>query len=527
MAATRAATFQPMTSIPAIDPATGEVFADTPATDLAEIPLLVARARVAQQEWARRPLGARRRVIARFQELLYHRRQEMAELVSRENGKPVAEALLTDVAVTLDLARFYLAHAERVLRPRRVHPANVAMLGRHGRVHWEPMGVIGIISPWNYPLLLPFGEIIAGLLAGNAVLLKPSEFTTRCAVLGVSLLHEAGLPPDLCRVIAGAGDAGRGLLDARPDKVFFTGSVATGRKVAMRAAEQLIPINLELGGSDPGIVLADADLERAASGVLWARFTNGGQTCVAVKRLIVERPAYERMVELLVAGARRLQLGPGLVPGSDVGPLIREAQVRELERQLAATVALGARVRTGGRRRPDLGPTFFEPTIVTELPLSAPLWREEVFGPVLPIVPADDAEHALRLANDSDFGLSGSVWTGDRARGRALARRLEVGAAMVNDATTHVGIAEVPHGGEKQSGLGRTHGEHGLLETCRPRYVGEDWLDWMQKPWWFGYHEESMAARDAFLRFAFAPRWWDRLRALPRALGLLRNRRGL
>lgn len=514
-----------MSIIPAIDPATGEIFAETPATDLDDIPRLVARARLAQRDWAARPLRERRRIMTRFQTLLYGRRQEMAELISRENGKPVAEALLTDVAVTLDLARYYLQHADRILRPRRVRPANVAMLGRHGRIHWEPLGVLAVISPWNYPLLLPFGEIIAGLLAGNAVLLKPSEFTTRCAVLGVSLLHEAGLPADLCQVIAGAGDAGRGLMDARPDKVFFTGSVATGRKVATRAAEQLVPLNLELGGSDPGIVLADADLERAASGVLWARFTNGGQTCVAVKRLIVEAPVYERMVELVVAGTRALQLGPGLAPGSDVGPLIRDSQLRELERQLAATVARGARVRSGGRRRPDLGPTFFEPTVVTDLPLDAPLWREEVFGPVLPIVPADDAEHVLRLANDSVFGLSGSVWTGDRARGRALARRLEVGAAMVNDATTHVGIAEVPHGGEKQSGLGRTHGEHGLLETCRPRYVGEDWLDWLSKPWWFGYHAESLEERDAFLRFAFAPRWWDRLKALPGALRLLRNRR--
>lgn len=512
-------------SIPAIDPASGQPFAETPGTDLAVIPQLLARARSAQRDWARRPFRQRRQVIARFQELLFERRQEMAELISRENGKPVAEALLTDVAVTLDLARYYVAHAERVLRPKRVWPGSIAMLGKYGRVHWEPMGVLAIISPWNYPLLLPFGEIIAGLLAGNAALLKPSEFTTRCAMLGVSLLHEAGLPPDVCQLIVGGGDAGRALVDAGPDKVFFTGSVATGRKVAVRAAEQLIPINLELGGSDPGIVLADADLERTASGVLWARFTNGGQTCVAVKRLIVERPVYEKMVDLLVAGAKALALGPGLTPGSDVGPLIRETQLKELERQLAATVALGARVRTGGRRRPDLGPTFFEPTVVTELPLDAPLWREEVFGPVLPIVPADDAEHALRIANDSRFGLSGSVWTGDRARGRALARRLEVGAATVNDATSHVGTAEVPHGGEKHSGLGRTHGEQGLLETCRPRFVGGDWLDWIQKPWWFGYHAASMPARDAFMRVAFAPHWWDRIKALPGALAILRNRR--
>jgi acyl-CoA reductase-like NAD-dependent aldehyde dehydrogenase len=514
-------------TLPAIDPATGRVFAETATTPIESLPAMLARAREAQRTWARRPFAERRRVIARFKDALYGRRQEMAELIARENGKPVAEAIFADVAVTLDLARYYLANAERLLRPRRVRAGNLALLGKTGRVYWEPMGVLAVIAPWNYPLLLPFGEIIPGLLAGNAVVLKPSEFTTRTAVLGHELLLAAGCPPELCQLAVGGGDVGAALVGAGPDKVFFTGSAATGRQVAIQAAERLIPVNLELGGSDPCLVLADADLERAASGALWARFANGGQTCVAVKRAIVERPVYERFVELVVQKARALELGPGLSPGSEVGPLIRERQLHELERQLAQAVARGARVRTGGRRRPDIGPTFFEPTVVTELPLDAALWREEVFGPVLPIVMADDVEDAIRIANDSTFGLSASVWTRDRAKGREIARRLEVGAVQVNDATSHVGAAEVPHGGEKQSGLGRTHGEQGLLETCRPRYVGTDWLDWLHKPWWFGYHPDSLGERDAFLRLAFAPRLWERMRAVPAALRLLRNRRRL
>lgn len=512
-------------TIPAIDPATGNSFAETPVTPAGRLPEMVLRARSAQRVWAALPLSERRRVIARFQRLLYERRREAAELVARENGKPVAEALLTDVAVTLDMARYYLARAKKILRPRRIAHGNIAFLGRRGRLYWEPLGVIAIISPWNYPLLLPFGELIPALLAGNAVILKPSELTTRTALFGVDLLHQAGLPADLCQLAVGGGEVGAALLEAGPDKLFFTGSVRTGRKVAQAAAERMIPVNLELGGSDPAVVLADADVDRAASGTIWARFTNGGQTCVAAKRVIVEAPVYQRFVETLVNKVRALQVGPGLESGVDMGPVIRESQVRELERQLAATVARGARVLTGGRRRPDLGPTFFEPTVVTQVPLDSPLWREEVFGPVLPVVSADSADDAIRIANDSSFGLGGSVWTGNRARGEAIARRIESGAVLVNDATSYVGASEVPHGGMKDSGIGRSHGEFGMLETCRARFIGSDRLDWMPKPWWFGYHADSMAARDAFLRLAFAPSLLERLKALPAALGLLFNKR--
>ncbi len=224
-----------MRSLPAIDPATGQVFAETPVTPLPDVTRAVARARLAQPGWATQPLAERLRIIARFQSLLFARRRSLAELITRENGKPVAEALLTDVAVTLDLARYYLQHSERLLHPRRVRHGNLAFLGKRGWIHHEPLGVIAIISPWNYPLLLPFGELLPALLAGNAVVLKPSEFTVRTALAGVALLEEAGLPPALCQVLVGAGDVGAALVTAGPDKVFFTGSARTGQRVALAA----------------------------------------------------------------------------------------------------------------------------------------------------------------------------------------------------------------------------------------------------------------------------------------------------
>ncbi len=512
-------------TVPAIDPATGQVFAETPVTPPEAVPGSLERARRAQPAWAARPYRERRAVLARFRDLLYHHRAELAELVTRENGKPVAESLLADVAVTLDLARYYLDQGERILRPRPIRPRNIAFLGKYGRLYWEPVGVVGVIAPWNYPLFLPASAIVPALLAGNAVLFKPSEFTVRTALRTVELLHQAGVPPDCCQLLVGRGEVGAALVEAGPDKLFFTGSVATGRRAARLAAEHLVPVSLELGGSDPCVVLADADLDRAASGALWARFANGGQTCVAAKRVIVEQPVFERFVNLLVAKARALELGPGLRPGTDVGPVIREAQLRLLEEQLQDAVAQGARVLVGGRRRPDLGPTFFEPTVVTGVPRTSRLWREEVFGPVLPVVEVADVEEAIGVANDTRYGLAASIWTRDRRRGLALARRIEAGAVLVNDAASYVGAAEAPHGGEKESGLGRTHAEFGLLETCRAKFVGADRLDRRHLPWWFGYHPESYAHRDAFVRFAFAPRLRDRLRALPEALRLLRNPR--
>lgn len=516
-----------MAVILSLDPATGQPFAETPATPVGELPQVMRQARGAQAIWAARPLTDRVQKIRRFQRLLFEHRQEMAALVTRENGKPLAESVLTEVAVVLDFARYYADHAERLLRPQRVRFGNLAFLGKRGRVYWDPMGVIAIISPWNYPLLLPFGELIPALIAGNAVLLKPSEFTTRTAALGIELLHAAGVPPAVCQLVVGAGEVGGALIEARPDKIFFTGSARTGRKVAVAAAERLIPVNLELGGSDPCLVLADADIERAASGVIWARFTNGGQACVAAKRVIVERPVFDQFIRELTQRVGQIRVGPGDVPGVDMGPLIRPSQLEILERQLADSVALGARVIAGGHRLPDVGPTFFAPTVVTNVPLDAPLWREEVFGPVMPVVPFDSIDEAVHLANDSAYGLGASIWTGSRTRGESLARRIEAGAVQINDATCHVGVAEAPHGGEKESGLGRSHGEWGLLETCRPRFVASDFADWMRKPWWFGYHAESGADRDAFLQFTFGASLWARLRAAPRALRLLFNRRAI
>jgi succinate-semialdehyde dehydrogenase/glutarate-semialdehyde dehydrogenase len=360
--------------------------------------------------------------------------------------------------------------------------------------------VVGIISPWNFPWAIPLGEVVMALMAGNAVVLKPSELTPFVGLKIADVFRRAELPEGLLEIMTGDGSTGAALAQARVDKIMFTGSVATGRRVAAAAAQTLTPVVLELGGKDPMIVLEDADLEAAASAAVWGAFANSGQACASVERCYVQEGIAERFTERVVALTRSLRQDIGTREGTDVGAMSSERQLRTVEEHVADAVARGARVLAGGGRPRSSssgvapqGGTFHEPTVLTGVTHEMSVMREETFGPVLPLMTFGTEEEAVRLANDSPFGLTASVWTNDIARGKRLAARIEAGTVMVNEVLYTHGIAQAPWGGVKQSGLGRTHGRLGLLEMVAPYHIHVNRLARFQDLWWFHYTPHAAA----------------------------------
>jgi succinate-semialdehyde dehydrogenase/glutarate-semialdehyde dehydrogenase len=512
--------------VSSVNPATGEILREFECARESDVLAAVMRARAAQPAWS--DLGTAKRIVVlrEFQRRLYERKSEIAEAITREAGKPVAEALTTEVLVVLDAARFLIDNAYRLLRDEPVPHGNLATKLKRGRLVHEAYGVVGIISPWNYPFSIPATETLAALVAGNAVVLKPSEFTSLVALELESLLHAAGVPQDVFQVVVGDGATGAalihsGLRESKIDKIVFTGSVATGKRIAAAAAERLLPVMLELGGKDPMLVLDDADVDVASSAAVWGAFVNAGQTCLSVERCYVHRSLYEQFLSACAEKTRKLRVGHGLDPDTDVGPMIHERQLRIVEAHVEDAVARGARVLAGGSRLPELGKNFYAPTVLADVTHEMSIMRQETFGPVLPVMAFDNDEDAVRLANDSEYGLAASVWTRDRARGERLAWRIQAGTVMVNDVVSCFGISEAPHGGVKSSGVGRAHGRFGLEEMVRIKYLDSDLMPGMKKVWWYGYGASFARQMEGFIEFQFARGLGERVRGMLRAAGVV------
>jgi acyl-CoA reductase-like NAD-dependent aldehyde dehydrogenase len=493
-------------TIAVANPATQQVIGSVPIADVIQIEAAVARARAAQARWAAQPVSERLSVLRRFQKLLCDQKDFVAETITREAGKPAAEALSTEVLVVLDGAKFLIDNVPEFLLPEPVPHSNPIMKLKQGTLLRQPYGVVGIISPWNYPFSLPSVQTLTALVTGNAVVLKPSEFTPFSSLELQRLLGEAGLDPDLLQVVTGEGAAGGALLDANIDKLIFTGSVATGKKVAVAAAAKLLPVVLELGGKDPMIVLDDADVDVASSAAVWGAFMNSGQTCLSVERCYVHQSIYEPFLQACVAKTAKLKQGNGDDPATDIGPMIHERQLRTVQNHVNDAVAQGARLLAGGKALSQLGPCFFAPTILADVTHAMNVMREETFGPVLPVCSFRDDDQAVAMANDSEFGLAASIWTRNRGRGRKLASRINAGTVMVNDVVACFGISEAPHGGVKASGIGRTHGRYGLEEMVWPKYVDSDRLPGMKKLWWYGYGPAFRQQMSGFINLLFASR---------------------
>jgi acyl-CoA reductase-like NAD-dependent aldehyde dehydrogenase len=452
------------------NPATGELVRTLAVTSPDEVRAMVDRARAAQPAWEALAFEGRGRVLRRMQKWLVDNADRVVRTIVDESGKTYEDASIVELTYGAGALGFWAKRAEGYLADEKVRTSNPFVMGRRMVVRYRPVGVVGVIGPWNYPLTNNFGDAIPALAAGNAVILKPSQVTPLTSLLLAEGMRECGVPENVLQVVIGGAEAATPLIDGA-DFVMFTGSTATGRKVMARAAETLTPVGLELGGKDPMIVLADADLERAANAATFYSMQNGGQTCVSIERVYVEAPVYDRFVEAVTERVRALRLGRPGGPGSvDVGAITFPPQLDVLRRHVEQARDAGARVTTGGHVRDGEG-AFFEPTVLADVDHSMAAMTEETFGPTLPVMKVADAEEAIRLANDSRYGLGASVWTKDGARGEQIARRLESGYACVNDANVNYFAYELPMGGWKESGLGQRHGAPGIRKYTRQQSI--------------------------------------------------------
>jgi succinate-semialdehyde dehydrogenase/glutarate-semialdehyde dehydrogenase len=494
------------------DPATGEEIGRVPLLDAAAVAAAVAKARTAQPPWAKLSYRERARCILRAREIVLDRLEEIAKLISRETGKPVTEAIAMEVVPTLDLMHYFADNAQQILKRKRVGLGQYNYMARTSYIVYKPLGVVGIISPWNFPWATPLDEVVMALMAGNAVVVKPSELTPFTALKIADVFKQAQLPDGLLQIVTGDGSTGAALVEAGVNKIMFTGSVNTGKRVAEAAAKHLTPVVLELGGKDPMIVFEDAKLENAARAAIWGAFCNSGQACASIERCYVHESIAGKFVDIVVKETKLLKQNKPSTGDIDVGAMTNERQLEIVEDHVSDAVAHGAEVRTGGHRLNDSNGWFHEPTVITGVDHSMKLMRDETFGPVLPIMTFKTEAEAVRLANDSIYGLTASVFTGNLERGKRIAEQIDAGTVMINEVVYTHAVAQTPWGGVKQSGYGRTHGSLGLLELVSAQHIHVNAMPGLADVWWFPY---SKRAGEMFRAFALRFTSGSVFRSLP------------
>lgn len=483
------------------DPARGGTIATVPVLDGPAVAALAARGRAAQPAWSSAGFSARAHVFGEARRWLIRNSDRMIETISSETGKTYEDAQI-EVSIAAQSFAFWAKAAPKYLADERVSAISPLTLGKKVRVRYEPVGLVGVIGPWNYPLVNAFCDCVPALMAGNAVLLKPSEITPLTALLVQTMLKESGMPADVFAVATGDGETGAAVVDVC-DYVMFTGSTRTGRAVMERAAQTLTPVSLELGGKDPMIVCADANLDRAANAAAYYGLLNSGQVCISVERVYVDRSVHDEFVGKLVENVRALRQGVAGGPGTvEVGALTFAPQIELVDAHVQDAVAQGATVEIGGHRGPGPG-RFYEPTVLTGVTHEMRCMREETFGPTIPVMAVDGDDEAVRMANDSEYGLQASVWTRDVARGRRLARRVEAGAVVVNDALTNYAAMGAPMGGWKSSGVGSRHGAHGIRKYCKTQTIMSQRIAPKKDPNMFPYTPKRTRLLGKVVKFAY------------------------
>jgi acyl-CoA reductase-like NAD-dependent aldehyde dehydrogenase len=484
------------------NPATGEIAGSVPRMRPQDVAPMVARARAAQPGWWEMGFEGRAKVLKRAQRWTLDNADRIVDTIVAETGKTRDDAQLAELGYAAGAFGFWAKNAEKHLRERKVRTSSPMLLGKKALVRYRPRGVVGVIGPWNYPLVNSFGDAIPALAAGNAVILKPSEVTPLTSLLMKECFAECGAPEGIYQVLTGLGDVGAELID-HVDFLMFTGSTATGKKVAERAAKTLTPVGLELGGKDPMIVLADADVEKAANAATYYSMQNGGQTCVSVERVYVEEPIYDEFVGRVTEKVSKLRQGAPKGSGSvDVGAVTFDKQIEIVESHVEDARAKGANIAVGGARGAGPG-RFYEPTVLLDVDHSMECMTKETFGPTLPIMKVRDAEEALRLANDSPYGLQASVWTRDTARGEQIASRIESGVANVNEHLISYVALELPMGGWKESGLGTRHGTDGIRKYARQQASVVSRFGMKREIFMFPYSKRSAGLIRGFLKLVY------------------------
>ncbi|MBV6493961.1 MAG: putative succinate-semialdehyde dehydrogenase [NADP(+)] 2 [Turneriella sp.] len=486
------------------NPATGEKVAEFANTDLRKFPQIMERARAAQSEWAKLSYRERAKHVLRMRKYISAHADELALAVSRENGKSRTDALATEVLPISLATNWYAKNAAKVLADKPLNRSSWLFFNKKSKIVRVPWGVVGIISPWNYPLSIPFGEVVMALMAGNAVVLKVAGVTLSSGKAIEDIVASAGLPDGLFTHVVGSGsEVSTAMIQNGVGKIFFTGSVATGKTLMAECAENLVPLSLELGGKDPMIVFEDADLERAANGAAWAGYQNAGQSCGGVERIYVHHTVYDNFLEKMKAKTEAIRHGQDVDFNVEMGAVTTPSQYKTIDTQLKDALKKGAKVvATSKPTAHTKGGNFFPATLVTNVNHKMELMREETFGPILPVMKFDSEEEAIRLANDSTMGLTASVWTKNTKRAKKLAPRLQAGVVTINDHLYTHGLSETAWGGFKQSGLGRTHGAAGLEEMTQPQVVNWDLLTPPRNLWWFPFSPETYDALKAALYFS-------------------------